>query len=238
MNLKKIQSIARRKLSLTGEIEFVQRSGPQGRILETSIVKPDSDKLKHVVIYSNAETVDPADVYHEMSRAKLYELGFRSIEDAALTFLKECSGDDPKHIFDANSAIVIVAEAYVSFLLYSYFPEESEKRRLEIVSRFESHDALTNLHTQMGFWGTAGIAYYKLAAEWAGKTFATKRVEAAISRASDGKSISEELSKIEAALSNLPKIQVPPKEFSELEKVQVLAIIVELFSAKTGIKCN
>ncbi|HYB04928.1 MAG TPA: hypothetical protein VED17_10715 [Nitrososphaerales archaeon] len=232
-----MQSIARRRLGLTGEVEFVQKEGPGGRILAVSNPKA-SLEMKHVFVYSRADSLDPADIYHEMSRAKLYELGFKTVENAALLALKDCAGEDPKYIFDANSAVVIVAEVYSSYLLYSNFPEESEKRRQDTVLRFESSDALTNLHTQMGFWGTAGIAYYKLAAEWAGKDFPTKQVDAAISRASDGKIISEELQKIETALSQLPKIETPIRNFSDSEQLQILSVISELFTAKTGIECN
>ena len=232
-----MQSMARRRLDLKGEVEFVQKDGPDGRVLATSVQTP-SLEMKHVVLYSNADSLDPADVYHEMCRAKLYELGFKTIENAALVAIKDCAGDEPKYIFDANSAVVIVSEVYTSYLLYANFSEESEKRRQEIVLRFESQDALTSLHTQMGFWGTAGIAYYKLAAEWAGKNFPTKQVEAAISRAADGKSISEELDKIEAVLSQLPKPGSPARDFSDSEQIQIIAIISELFSAKTGIKCD
>jgi hypothetical protein len=237
MNLKKIQSIARRRLGLTGQIEFVQKDGPAGRIVAAS-APGQSDRLKHVIVYSNAESLDPADVYHELCRAKLYELGFRDAEIAALSLLRDCSGEDPKFIFDANSAVVIASEVYSSFLLYSYFPEESEARREEVVLKFESQDALTNLHTQMGFWGTAGIAYYKIASSWAGRQFPLKQIEAAISRAFDGKSISEELSKAEATLSKLPKIETPAKRFSEQEELQIISVISELFTAKTGVKCD
>lgn len=237
MNLKKLESTARRRLGLTGEVEFVQKDGPGGRILASSTPKA-SLQLKHIVLYSKAETLDPADVYHEMSRAKLFELGFRTVENAALVALKDCAHDDRKYILDANSSIVIVSEVYTSYLLYSYFPEESEKRRQDIVLRFESSDALTNLHTEMGFWGVAGIAYYKIAADWAGKSFPSKQIDAAISRASDGKSIAEELAKIEAALAQLPRMEKPAREFTDSEQLQILAVISELFTAKTGIQCD
>ncbi len=108
-----MQSIARRRLDLTGEVEFVQKDGPDGRILAASAQK-SSLEMKHVVLYSNADSLDPADVYHEMCRAKLYELGFKGIENVALMAIKDCAGDDPKYIFDANSAIVIVSEVYTS----------------------------------------------------------------------------------------------------------------------------
>jgi len=232
-----MQSIARRRLGLSGEVEFVQKDGPEGRILASSS-QTSTIEMKHLVMYSKAESLDPADVYHEMCRAKLYELGFKTIENAALVALKDCAGDDPKYIFDANSAVVIVTEVYSSYLLYTSFPEESEKRREEIVLRFESENSLTSLHTQMGFWGTGGIAYYKLAAEWAGKYFPTKLVDAAIARASDGKAIEEELTKIEAVLSQLPKIENPARKFSDSDSIQILAVISELFTAKTGIKCE
>jgi hypothetical protein len=237
LNLKKIQSIARRRLGLSGEVEFVQRDGPEGRILVASNPKA-SLEMKHIFAYSNAASLDPADIYHEMCRAKLYELGFKTVENAALVALKDCGGDDPKYIFDANSAVVIVSEVYSSFLLYSNFPEESEKRRVETVLRFESSDALTNLHTQMGFWGTAGIAYYKLAAQWSGRSFPTKQVEAAISRATDGQAIADELQKIEVVLGELPRLNNPIRNFSDSEQIQILSVISELFTAKTGIQCD
>jgi len=232
-----MQSIARRRLGLSGEVEFVQRDGPEGRILVASNTKA-SLEMKHVFVYSNAASLDPTDVYHEMCRAKLYELGFKTVENAALVALKDCAGDDPKYIFDANSAVVIVSEVYSSYLLYSNFSEESEKRRVATVLRFESSDALTSLHTQMGFWGTAGIGYYKLAAEWSGRSFPTKQVDAAISRATDGPGIAEELQKTEAALAELPRLDNPIKNFSDSQQIQILSVISELFTAKTGIQCD
>ena len=173
MNLKKAQSIARRRLGLTGEVEFVHKDGPGGRILAVSNPKA-SLEMKHVFVYSKADSLNPADVYHEMSRAKLYQLGFKTVENAALVALKDCAGEDPKYIFDANSAVVIVAEVYTSYLLYSHFSEEVEKSRQDTVLRFESSDALTSLHTRMGFWGTAGIAYYKLSCRVGRKGFSDK----------------------------------------------------------------
>ena len=238
MNLKKLQSQARRRLGLKGELEFVPVSGgSQGRILSSSQTTSTLE-MKHIVSYSGAAFLDPADVYHEMCRAKLYELGYKSVENAALVALKDCAKDEPKYIFDANSAVVIVAEVYTSWMLYTFFPEESEARREDTVLRFESSDALTSLHTQMGFWGTAGIAYYKLAAQWADKTFPSKQVDAAITRATDGAAIADELTKIEDVLAHLPKIESIDAPFSDSIQLEILSVIVELFSAKTGIECS
>jgi hypothetical protein len=238
VNLKKLQSVARRKLGLKGEVEFVPVSGgSQGRILATSQTTSTLE-MKHTVSYSGAAVLDPADVYHEMCRAKLYELGFKSVENAALVALKDCAKDDPKFIFDANSAVVIVAEVYTSYLLYTYFPEESEARREETVQRLESSDALTSLHTRMGFWGTGGIVYYKMASAWAGKSFPSKQVLAAIERASDGKAIAEEYAKVETSLSLLPKIESIDVPFDDPMQLQILSVIVDLFSAKTGLDCS
>ncbi|MDA4112173.1 MAG: hypothetical protein OK439_06505 [Thaumarchaeota archaeon] len=238
MNLKKLQSNARRKLGLTGEFEYIQVSGgTKGRILATSQTKSTLE-MKHTITYSDASSLDPADVYHEMCRARLYELGFKSIEAAALVALKDCSKDDPKYIFDANSAVVIVSEVYTSWLLYTYFPQESEERRQEIVLRFELSDALTSLHTRMGFWGTGGIVYYRIASEWAGKSFPSAQIKSAIDRASDGASISEEITKIEAVLSLLPRIEKIDEQLTDSIQIQILSVIVELFSSKTGINCE
>ena len=127
MNLKKLQTIARRRLELEGEIVFVQKDGSSGRILAASVAKP-SLELKHVITYSDADSLDPADVYHEFCRAKLYEMGFRTIENAALSALRDCSKDDPKFIFDANSSIVVVSEVYTHWMLYTYFPARIRRK--------------------------------------------------------------------------------------------------------------
>ena len=56
MNLKKAQSIARRRLGLTGEVEFVHKDGPGGRILAVSNPKA-SLEMKHVFVYSKADSL-------------------------------------------------------------------------------------------------------------------------------------------------------------------------------------
>ena len=142
-------------------------------------------------MYSNTSSLNPADIYHEFCKAKLNECGFTTIEAAALDAMRDCSKDDPKYIRDANSAVVIVSEVYTSSLLFSKF-EEAKESRERIVLRFESSDALTTLHTQMGFWGTAAVCYYKIASEWAEVFFPQKQIEQAIERASDGKEIKKE----------------------------------------------
>lgn len=235
INLKKLQSYARRRLGLYGQVEFVKVSSRASGILATSTNTLD---MKHTISYSDAATLDTADVYHEMCRAKLDEYGFKSVENAALVALRDCSKNDPKYIMDANSAVVIVSEVYTSWLLFTYFPEESEERRQRIVQRFQSSDALTSLHTRMGFWGVAGITYYKIASEWSGKEFPSKFVESAISRATDGKAISEELSKIEAVLRELPRVDRVNEPLSDTMQLQILDAITSLFCAKTGLECE
>jgi len=168
------------------------------------------------------------------------ELGFKTIEAAALSAMRDCCKDDPKQIIDANSSVVVVSEVYISWLLFTFFPEESNERREEIVLRFESSDALTTLHTRMGFWGTAGIAYYKLASEWSGKQFPSKQIEAAIRRASDGKEILDELGKIESISRELPKINedLNSMVLSETDQIRIVECMVKLFSSKTGLECD
>ncbi len=234
-NLKKLQSIGRRRLDLKGEIEFQRVSTRQGVFLATST---NSVTMKHTIAYSSAETLDPADVFHELCRAKLDEFGFRTIEAASLSAMRDCCKEDPKYIVDANSAVVVVSEVYSNWLLFTFFPSESEARREEIVLRFESSDALTSLHTRMGFWGTAGIAYYKIASEWAQKPFPSRQIESAIKRASDGEAISSELEKIEPILAGLPRIKDLNFSLSDTDQLLMVDSITKLFSAKTGINCD
>ncbi|MHB8566883.1 MAG: hypothetical protein ACYC7D_06720 [Nitrososphaerales archaeon] len=230
LNLKKLQANGRRRLGLKGEIEFrhVSRSG----VLATST---NSVTMSHTIAYSNIETLDAADVFHELCRAKLDEFGFKTIEAASLSAIRDCCKDDPKYIIDANSAVIVVSEVYSNWLLFTFFPEESNSRREELVLRFESTDALTSLHTRMGFWGTAGISYYRVASKWANKHFPSKQVQAAIARARDGTSIAEELAKIEPILSGLPRIS---SGLSDTDQILIVDSITKLFSAKTGIECD
>lgn len=220
-------------MGLSAEVEFVKTSNSSG-VLATST---NSVTMKHTISYSETSSLHPADIYHEFCRAKLDEYGFKYVESAALLALRDCAKDDPKYIVDANSAVTIVAEVYTSWLLFTYF-EESEERRQEIVQRFESTDALTSLHTRMGFWGTAGIAYYKISSEWAGKEFPSKLIQAAIRRASDRDGISQELTTIETILGKLPKVGKINEQFSDSMQLEILDVITRLFSAKTGLTCE
>ena len=231
MNLKKLQATGRRRLGLVGEIEFRNLHGKSGTLATTT----NSVTNKHTVSYSDISSLEDADVFHELCRAKLDELGFRTIEIAALSAMRECCKDEPKYIVDANSSVVVVSEVYANYLLFTQFGEQSDARRQEIVLRFESSDALTSLHTRMGFWGTAGIAYYKVASEWSGKEFPSQLIESAIGRATDGKEIWGELQKIESALRELPRMDVI---LSDSNQIRIVELMTKLFSLKTGLECE
>jgi hypothetical protein len=242
LNLKKLQSIARRRLELRGSIEF--KSVPKSQVsalrigLEFLSTLTNASTLTHTIMYSDATSLKPADIYHELCRAKLNECGFTTIEAASLNAMRDCSEDDPKYIRDANSAAVIVSEVYANYLLFSKFQDESKDSREKIVLRFESSDALTSLHTQMGFWGTAGVCYYKIASEWAGINFPQRQVEQAIERASDRKEIKKEYEQINQLLADLPKVDLFLVErISDTDSIQIVDVISRLFSTKTGLQC-
>jgi hypothetical protein len=241
LNLKKLQSAARRRVGLKGDVEF--ESVPKSKLGALRIgsgflsTSTNSSTLKHTIVYSDISSLDPADVYHEFCRAKLNECGFTTIELAALDTIRECSKEDPKYIVDANSAIAVVSEVYTSALLFSKF-EEAEGRRESIVLRFESNDALTNLHTEMGFWGTAAICYYKNASERAGKNFPQKQIDEAIQRSNVSKELRKEYEQINSLLADLPKIDLLITErISDTESITIVDVIARLFAAKTGLEC-
>ena len=241
LNLKKLQSTARRRIGLKGDVEF--ESIPKSRLAALRIgsgflsTSTNSSTLKHTIVYSNVSSLDPADIYHEFCRAKLNECGFTTIELAALDTIRECSKEDPKYILDANSAIAVVSEVYASALLFSKFEEASERRET-IVLRFESDDALTNLHTEMGFWGTAAICYYKDACERAQTNFPQKQIDAAIQRSKDSKELQKEYEQINILLADLPKIDLLTIErISDTDSITIVDIIVRLFATKTGLEC-
>jgi hypothetical protein len=194
--------------------------------------------LAHTIMYSDPISLKSSDIYHELCRAKLNECGFTTIEAASINAMRDCSKDDPKYIRDTNSAVIIVSEVYSNFLLFSKFEDESRDSRNNIILRFESSDALTSLHTQMGFWGTASVCYYKLASEWTGMDFPQKQIEEAIRRSSAASEIENEYEQINQLLNTLPRVDLNQIErISDTESIQIVDVITRLFGAKTGLEC-
>ena len=68
--------------------------------------------------------------------------------------------------------------------------------------------------------------------------FLQSRSKSAISQAGDGKSLDEELKKIEVVIAELPRIGKPIHAFSDSDQLQIISVIVDLFSAKTGLDCS
>lgn len=238
INLKKLQAIARRKLGLKDLIEWSKITSSDQVVLGKEYISLRSSDEAHIISYSDASSLNEADVYHELCKAKLYELGFSAIEIAALNIMRECSKDDPKYIRDANSAVTIIVETLVNTIFFSVFPEESRNERERMSLRFESSDALTTLHTQMGFWGIGGVCYHFVASLNSNVPFPKDLVEKAIERASDGKDIMKEYEVINSLLQELPKIQVEGSEkISEHDGIQIIDVITKLFSRKTGLEC-
>lgn len=238
INLKKHQAIARRKLKLKSPVDWRQLSKNQQALLGKGYLSLRSSGSSHVIMYSDVSLLDEVDLYHELCKAKLYELGFATIESAGLHAIRDCTKDDPIYISDANSAVTIVMETFVNMILFSFFQAESKTARERMSLRFESSDALTTLHTQMGFWGTAGVSYHIAASVNSNLPFPRELVEKAIVRASDGQEIRKEYDVINSLLEELPKLDFNGLErISEQDGMQIIDVIMRLFSAKTGLEC-
>ncbi|MDG6996067.1 MAG: hypothetical protein JRN52_09090 [Nitrososphaerota archaeon] len=244
INLKKLQSIARRRLELKGSVEF--NPVPKGQISAHGLgreylgTRTNTTTMAHTISYSDSSSLEPSDVFHEMCKAKLNEMGFTTIEAAALGVMSDCSKDDPKYIVDANSASAIVIETYANSILFSLFPEESKEPRERMALRFESSDALTTLHTQMGFWGTGGVCYHLAASKNSETFFPQDLIEKAIGRASDGEAIRKEYDTINSLLDELPKVDLKAgvERFSDTDGIKIVEVMVRLFAAKTGLDCE
>ena len=239
INLKKLQALARRKLDLKDPIQWnlVSKGQLSSQGLGKDYLSTRSNATGHVISYSDADSLEPVDAFHELCRAKLNELGFIAIEAAALNVMRDCSKNDPKYIKDASSAITIVVETLANSILFSSFSEESKIQRERMILRFESSDALTTLHTQMGFWGTAGACYHRAACKNSGTPFPDELVERAIERSSDGQEIRKEYDLTNSLLEELPKIGVHSERITEQDGIRVVDVMVRLFNAKTGLEC-
>jgi hypothetical protein len=235
LNLKKLQSIARRRLDLKGQIMFksVSKSSSKSLPLKTTANSPI---VSHTISYSNSASLDSADVYHALCKAKLNELGFTTIENAALSAMRDCSKGEPKYIRDATFAETIVLETYAYVLLFKAFPETGQQRSATVL-RFESSDALTSIRTQMGFWGTAALSYYREASLRAGVFFPGQIIEKAIARAASGGEMRKEYDMINLRLQDLPNLEETGEKISDEDSVKIIEVIVGLFSDKTGLSC-
>lgn len=234
LNLKKLQSNARRRLNLKGKIEFKPVTS------RFAILNTTTSTLTHTISYSDGPSLEATDVYHEFCKAKLNEIGYTTIESASFNAMRDCCKDDPKYIRDASSAETIVLETYANELLFEKFPEESKDRRTEMVLRFESSDALTGLHTQMGFWGTAAVCYYREASKRAGLSFPNEIIERAIERTSNASEIRKDYDTINSHLNELPNLVIDliGERMSDEDSVKIIEIIVDLFSSKTELNCE
>jgi hypothetical protein len=239
INLKKLQAIARRKLKLKGYIEWtpVPKSQLALHRIGKEYLSTRTNDMTHTISYTDVSSLAPADVFHEMCKVKLNEMGFDKIEAGALEAMRDCCANDPKYIKDASSAVAIVLETYTNSILFRLFPEESKMQREQIVSRFESSDAVTTLHTQLGFWGTAGISYHLVASDNSGIQFPQNLVEKAIARASGGEEIRREYDVISAVLKELPRLDLERERMTEQESMKIVETMLRLFAAKTGLDC-
>jgi hypothetical protein len=240
INLKKLQAVARRRLKLNSPVEWnlVSKTQLKSQGLGEEYLSTRTGIAGHVISYSDASSLEAVDVFHELCRAKLNELGFNTVEAAALNAMRECGKDDPKYIRDANSAAAIVLEALANSILFSLFPEESRTQRERRVLRFESTDALTTLHTQMGFWGTAGVSYHLEASKRSGTPFPEDLIEKAMERASDGQEIRKEYDQVNSLLEELPEIDLGLERLPDEDSVKMIDVMLRLFAAKTGLECE
>ncbi|MDG6904281.1 MAG: hypothetical protein JRN20_00690 [Nitrososphaerota archaeon] len=237
INLKKLQAYARRKLQITSPVEWDSVSKGRTSQMESSYLSARFNGKSHIISYSNVSSLNQTDVFHALCIAKLNEMGFTTIEAAALDSIRICTKDDPKFIVDANSAETIVVETYANSLLFFHFPDESKVQRERMILRFESSDALTTLHTQMGFWGTAGVSYHRAASNNSNIPFPNDLIEKAMQRASDGVEIKKEYDAINLLLEELPKIDVQVERLTPEDSIRIVDLMVRLFSAKTGLEC-
>ncbi len=192
--------------------------------------------MNHTISYSNINSLEAVDIFHEMCKARLDELGYTTIENAALNAIRDCCKNDPKYIRDANSAVAIISEVYTNALLFSHFLQESEGKRDEMFRKFTSSTALASLYLQMDFWGIAGVSYYKTASDIAKTPFPKSQVEKAIEQC-ENKAVAKDYNVINALLSQLPEISNTTTPISDTKSINIISVIVELFSTKTGLDC-
>lgn len=236
-----LERTSRERLGFTGTVAFVPvpktQLEAQGLEVNPVATSTTEDLSKHTIKYVANVRLEDHTFFHEFSRAKLNEIGFRKVESLVDEKISKCCTSE-EEAAQMRIARVLVSETLVDAILYRFFRKESEELRNELDYSFLMTANLRSIERRLGLQAITQAAGYRV----------SKRQAGLGENAAFGSAVRETFGEGEAAknyertlatLSRLPQVGSADgiKKLDDAEVGVIVDSVLELFEIETGKKC-
>ncbi len=235
-----LESVSRDRLKLTGAVTLVPV--PRSQLVQQGLatnpaVTSTSDDMKHTIKYVAYTKLEDHMFFHEFSRAKLDEIGFRKVEK----LVEERAAKCPSSEFEVSQmrvVLILVAETLVDEILYRSFRKETEDLRNELDYSFLMTANLRTIERKLGLQGIIQAAGYRVSKKQAGlgESFALGRAVHEAFRDGETAAYYDRSFRV---LSGLPQVGGPDgiRELDDAEVGRIADSVLALYEILTGKKC-
>ncbi len=236
-----LERISRERLGFTGTITLVAvpktQFVAQGLGVNPVLTSTTEDLSKHTIKYVANVRLEDHLFFHEFSRAKLNEIGFRRVESLIDERISKCCSSE-EEAAEMRIARTLVAETLVDAILYRYFRNESEELRNELDYSFLMTANLRNVERRLGLQGITQAAGYRVSKRQAGLGENAAFGGAVRQAFGEGDAV-KNYERILAILSRLPQVGGVDriKQLSDAEVGVIIDCVLDLFEIETGKKC-
>lgn len=236
-----LERISRERLGFTGAVTLVAvpktQLAAQGLAVNPVLTSTTGDLSKHTIKYVANVRLEDHLFFHEFSRAKLNEIGFRTVESLIDEKISKCCSSE-EEAAEMRVARTLVAETLVDAILYRYFRKESEELRNELDYSFLMTANLRSVERRLGLQGITQAAGYRVSKKQAGLG-ENAAFGSAVREAFKEGEAAKNYERILAILSRLPQVGSADgiKKLDDDEVAVVVNCILDLFEVETGRKC-
>lgn len=232
-----LETISRDRLKLAGPVTLVPV--PRSELVQQGLstnpaTTSTSDEMRHTIKYVANVKLEDHMFFHEFSRAKLNEVGFKRVEKLVEEKMVECPSDASQ----IRVALILVGEVLVDALLYRFFRKESEDLRNELDYSFLMTSNLRNIERKLGPQGVVQAAGYRVSKQQAGLGDSPALGRAVHEAFNDGETTAY-YDRSFAVMSALPQVGGPDGigELGDAEVGRIADQVLALYGVMTGKKC-
>ncbi len=233
-----LEGISRDRLKLAGVVKLVPV--PRSQLVQQGLatnpaVTSTSDDMSHTIKYVANIKLEDHMFFHEFSRAKLNEVGFKSVEKLTEERMAKCSSESEAS--QMRVALILVEETLADAILYRFFPKESEELRNELDYSFLMTTNLRNIERKLGLQGIIQAAGYRVSKRQAGLGESLALGRAVHEAFRDGETVTY-YDRSFVVLSGLPQVGGPEgiRELDDAEVRHIADSVVALYEVMTGKK--
>jgi hypothetical protein len=237
-----LERTSKEGLGFTGTVVLVPvpktQLAAQGLGVNPAVTSTTEDLSKHTIKYMANIRLEDHLFFHEFSRAKLNEIGFRKAESLVDEKISKCCSSE-EEAAEMRIARTLVAETLVDAILYRYFRKESEDLRNELDYSFLMTANLRNVERRLGLQGITQAAGYRVSKRQAGLG-ENAAFGSAVREAFGEGEAAKNYERILATLSRLPQVGGDDgiKKLDDAEIGVIVDCVLELFEIETGKKCT